>query len=75
MLRKSTGFSARMKRVGPLSGNICSDCSENCRCVAFARSSVASAAWTGVDEELRIGRVLEAMDRRRSASESAILLE
>ena len=42
--------------------------------MALARSSVASAGGTGVGEEVRMGGVLLAIERRSNDNESAMLV-
>ena len=71
MLRKSTAVSEEMKRVGVSRGK--DKCSGllNWRWVAIARFSMASEAGVGSEDDVGIGGLLEAIERRRFTSGSA----
>lgn len=71
MLRRSTGLSEEMKRVGISREKKCVSGDSKCRCVAAARSSVALEASVGSDDVVAFGGVLVAIERRRLVNGSA----
>ena len=71
MLRRSTGLSEEMKRVGTSRGNVWASGSVKCKWVASARLSIPLLDSGGSDELVTIGGLLEAIERRRLVSGSA----
>lgn len=70
MLRRSTGLSEEMKRVGMSRENIWVSGPGKCRWVAIARLLVPVSV--GVDDVVAIGGLLDAMERLRLVSGSAV---
>ena len=72
MLRRSTGCPAEMKRVGVLREKDTWSGSLNWRWVAIARFSMASDWRVGFGEEVGMGGLLEAIERRRLTRGSGV---
>ena len=71
MLRRSTGFSEDMNRVGESRGKTLGSEPSKRNCVAIARFSVALDVSVRSDEVVEIGGVLVAIERRRLINGSA----
>jgi len=72
MLRRSTGVSEEVKRVGVERGKLWGSGDVKCRWVARVRLEVGEAVLSG--EAVVVGGVSVAMDRRRLISGSCVVV-